>query len=191
MKQFNNLTMKNNGLTLIEMLVAVTVFATIIGAISGVFISGVRVQRRVLATQEILDQTSYLMEYMGRALRMAKKDLTGNCLTAVGAGYNYEITADGIKFIDYHGVCTEFHLDAEQLKKTTDGTTLELTSDTLQVNSFKVNLSGEYQGDSLSSDDLQPRATIFLEIENKRIAQSPPRIQIQTSISQRDLDVRY
>lgn len=186
MKQFNNLTMKNNGLTLIEMLVAVTVFAIIVGAISGLFISGVRAQRRVLATQEILDQTSYVMEYIGRALRMAKKDLTGDCISAE---LNYEKTGSGdggIRFKNYKDTCQEFYLKGTQLMEEKNGNLLPLTSDNLRVVYFNIDLSGQSQ-----ADDLQPRVTIYLEIESERqVPGSPPEIRIQTSISQRSLDIQ-
>jgi len=198
MKQYKNGEIKSRGVTLIEMLVAVTIFTITIGAISGLFISGIRSQRRVLATQELLDQTSYILEYMGRALRMARKELictdktnpaTCSCLTTNGYGYNYELITNGIKFIDYNGVCTEFFLEGLEggrLKKRIGTNTWELTSAKLQVNSFNIAPSGWGQGDTL-----QPRVTIFLEILGRGAAGEQPKIQIQTSISQRSLDVQY
>jgi len=209
MKQWNNLTphkffpdyagqaIKSEGVTLIEMLVAVTIFGITIGAISGLFISGIRTQRRVLATQELLDQTSYALEYMGRALRMAKKDTNRTCLTT--ANYNYENPSgvSTVRFINYNGICQEFFSENNQLKekKSSDGTAANLppsgtpiTSDKLQVNFLKFNLSGEAQP---PTDNLQPRVTIFMEIEGRGPVGERPKIQIQTSISQRDLDVRY
>ena len=186
---------KNKGVTLIEMLVAVTMFAIAVGAISGIFISGIRTQRRVLATQELLDQTSYVLEYMGRALRMAKKDLTGACITT--AGNNYELIADVIQFIDYSGKCTKFYLDNSSgqttIKKAVWNDVLsfweawDLTSSALQVNSLRFNLSGESQ-----SDNLQPIVTIFLDISGRETGLGGrPKIQTQTSVSQRDLDFQY
>jgi len=180
--------MTSKGVSLIEMLAAVAIFAITVGAISGIFISAVRSQRRILATQELLDQTSYVLEYMGRALRMAKKDTAGSCLTTCGANCNYENPGGNIsriKFIDYNNVCTEYFLDTAtgQLKKTAGGTTSELTSTKLTVNSLKFNLSGES-----GNDTLQPRVTIFLDILGRGTTERPE-IQIQTSISQRPLDV--
>jgi prepilin-type N-terminal cleavage/methylation domain-containing protein len=191
MKEFERKT-KNRGLALIEMLVAVIIFSIIIGAISGLFISAIRSQRSVLATQELLDQTSYVLEYMGRALRMAKKDSSGTCILA---GNNYENVGgiSSVRFINYDDKCQEFFSENNQLKekKSSDGTETNLppsgtpiTSLKLQVNSLKFNLSGQY-----GSDMFQSRVTIFLEIESKRTAESPPKIQIQTSISQRDIEI--
>jgi len=182
----------NKGVSLIEMLAAVAIFAITVGAISGIFISAIRTQRRILAIQELLDQTSYVLEYMGRALRMAKKDSSGTCISA---GNNYENVSgiSSIRFINYDGLCQEFFSENNQLKekKSSDNTAANLppsgtpiTSTKLTVNSIKFNPSGQSE-----SDTLQPRVTIFLEIEGREAAGSRPKIQIQTSISQRDLDV--
>lgn len=183
------------GFTLIEIITVVGAFSIIIGSIAGLFISGISAQRRIQATQELLDQTSYVLEYMGRALRMARKELNSPpvCLSGVGGGrgYNYQrlTTADhgreGIRFIDYNGNCTEFFLEAGRLRMRVGGEVRDLTSPALRVNQFRINLRGESQ-----NDDIQPRVTIFLEILG-RGEKDQPRIRVQTSISQRNLDVVY
>jgi len=205
MRQFNNLTphkslrdyagqaIKSKGVSLIEMLAAVAIFAITVGAISGIFVSTIRTQRRILAIQELLDQTSYVLEYMGRALRMAKKDSDGTCISV---GNNYE-NPSGISTIKFIAIreggefCWEFsrQLDGTVYRiqergkiGTAEETTSFLTSNKLQVNSLKFNLSGEP-----GSDTLQPRVTIFLEILGRGTTERPE-IQIQTSISQRPLD---
>jgi prepilin-type N-terminal cleavage/methylation domain-containing protein len=186
----------NFGFTLIEMLVAITLFAIIIAAISGIFISTIRSQQKILATQQILDQTSYVLEYMSRALRMAKKDLTGDCIGT--AGNNYIVLLDEndnpsiIRFLNYKGLCQQFQLEDNQIKerKSTDSTQnnlggpIELTSPNLYVNFLQFSLSGEAQP---PDDFLQPRVTISLEIRKPLVAFSPY-IKIQTSISQRNID---
>lgn len=167
--------------TLIEMLVVIGIFSLVAGSISGLFISGIISQRKILATQELMDQTSYVLEYMSRALRMAKKDLNGTCIPAKT---NYQKLSNGIKFLNYNTQCQQFYLDGTQLKERKDVTTLPLTSNSIKVNYFRIQLSGETQ-----DDKVQPRVTIFLEVEGR--GKNPPKIQIQTSISQRDLDVQY
>ena len=66
--------MKFRAFTLIEMLIAVVIFSIIIGAATGVFVSAIQLQKYNLAYQQLLDQTSYAMEYMSRAIRMAKRN---------------------------------------------------------------------------------------------------------------------
>ncbi len=83
--------MRKNGYTLIELLVALAVFTVVIAAPTGFFVSALKGQQKALASQELYDNVSYTLEYISRALRMAKKDLTGSCITA---NMNYETTRD-------------------------------------------------------------------------------------------------
>ena len=170
--------MNNQGFTIIEMIVAVAVFTLLVSAGSGVFISSIKAQRQSLATQEVLDQTSYLMEYMSRALRMAKKDLTGVCTGT--AKLNYAFENQCIKFMNYQDECQYFCLDGTRIK---DEDGHYLTSGNLNVSSFEVNLLGYQQP---PTDYLQPRLTIFLTIQGKEQTM----LKIQTTISQRNPDVQ-
>jgi Tfp pilus assembly protein PilE len=195
------------GFTLVEMLVAIFVFITVLGASSAIFVDVIRNQKRVLANQELLNQTSYVLEYMGRAIRMAKKDDIGgavNCLTCPAC--NYEAThcvgvvCHGIKFRDYKDeYCQEFFREQvapgiyrlKELKvKISDGTTIlnDLTSADLNVEFFNIGPS-----DSWDQGDLdQPRVTLFLDIKRSDFPSGEaPEVKIQTTISQRNLDVPY
>ncbi len=172
-----NVKMKG-GFTLIEMVVAVTVFTLLIGASSGIFISSLRSQRQSLATQEVLSQTSYMMEYLSRALRMAEKDMTGVCTGTLKLNYAFQNQC--IKFRSYQGTCQQFCLDGVRLK---DGNGNYLTSGNLRVSNFSVVITGAQQP---PIDYLQPKLTIFLKIEGKEGS----KIAIQTTISQRNPDVR-
>jgi prepilin-type N-terminal cleavage/methylation domain-containing protein len=174
------------GFTLMELLVVIAIFSIAIGSITGIFISGLSSQRRILAEQDILNQISYAIEYMGRAIRMAKKDdisisgQTKNCLS--GNKVNYETpTESEIKFRNYLNQCQRFYLSSNQIFEEKEGTVLALTSPKIKVNTLKFKIFGESQDDTY-----QPRVTIFMEIES-----SGKKLQFQTTISQRDLDVQY
>jgi len=172
----------NRGFTLIEMVVAVAVFALVVGAASAIFVSSLKIQKQSLSSQELLDQTSYLMEYMSRAIRMAKKDdveiggVVVNCLS--GTKVNYEFDGQCLKFRNYKNECQQFCLDNDRLKNEAG---VYLTSPDLKVKNFDVNLTGETQ-----LDYLQPKVSIVLNIEGREQA----KVQIQTTISQRNLDIR-
>ncbi len=167
--------------TLIELLTVIAIFSLVSGTIVGIFISAVSAQRKILATQEMLSQISYVLEYMGRAIRMAKKDLDGNCIPQK-TNY-YQATTSEIKFENSKGKCQRFFLDQNQIKEEKAGTILPLTSG-IKINSLKFNITGK---DQPPVDDWQPRVTISIEAEGR--GKNPPKIQIQTSVSQRDLDV--
>ncbi len=196
---------KKSGFTLVEILMSVFIFTIIIATLSGIFVSSVRNQKRALSSEKILSETSYALEYMSRALRMAKKDSTGACITA-GAGYNYENPGGDIskiRFIKYdtsqgNDVCYEFFLEDNKIKEKRSidisdnfGPALSLTSneiiisrfnplDTLEPLRFKIT-------GAIDSDIFQPKVTIFLEVKAAEGSQ-PPKLRIQTTVSQRNLD---
>ncbi len=179
----------NRGFTLIEMLITVVIFSIVIGTATGVFVSAIRLQKYNLAYQQLLDQTSYAMEYMGRAIRMAKR---GGCI--IGSNYYEGVdqgTGHSIKFATYHNECWGFFLEdstkrLKVWKETGEGEgEYYLTSDDFDVTSFNVVVSGDE-----IDDDLQPRVTIFMEIQGRGSGYQP-KMKIQTTISQRDLDVLF
>lgn len=173
------MVVKNNkkAFTLVELLVAVAIFSIIGGIASGIFVSALRAQKKSLVYQELLSQTSYLMEYMSRALRMARKDIDGVC---IDAKLNYKIVDSGIKFMNYKGGCQKFYLSGNQLKEEKGAVISDLTSAGLSVSNFNINLFGQTQ-----DDNLQPRLSFFLTIEEKEES----KIKIQTTVSQRSLDI--
>ncbi len=186
----------NKGFTLIELMVSVSLFALMVAAVSGVFISNIKNQKQILAIQEMTGQASYGLEFMSRALRMAVKQ-TGEGISCLSnEGENYELTngGAGILFINHldNDDCQQFFLENNRLKYrrgigTLSPVTSDLTSPSLRVNILKFNLIGGSQ-----ADDQQPRVTVFLKIiRNTGAGNSPVSTTVQTTLSQRNLDIVY
>ena len=190
--------MKNSekAYTLIEVLVAIAIFTIVIAAPTGFLVGSIKGQQKALSSQKLLDNVSYSLEYISRALRMAKKDIYGTCISAGSNFENPMHDTSKIRFLNYNNQCQEFSLSDGQLKQrksTTNkeedlGEFLPLTSDDLEIELLKFKLFGQEQ-----EDEYQPRATLVLDIKGIK-SQKPElqsRIKIQTTISQRNLDVRY
>lgn len=182
----------NRAYTLIEVMVAVGIFFTLVAAPAGFFVSSLQAQQKTLASQELVDGISYALEHMSRSLRMAKKDLDNSC--DIGENMNYGVTREGkgIKFKNYQGICQEFFWDASdnRLKEIKEGGgVVPLTAEKLEVLSFKIGSSDSWD----QGDQDQPRVTLSLMVKNKRSVklELQPTIKIQTTISQRNLDVQY
>jgi len=130
------------GFTLIELIVVMAVFLFVIGAAIGIFLSIVKSQKQVLAEQQLINQISYVEEYMSKALRMAKtEEINEDCLVDYSPGldhsdyhygYVYLLTRrdsvtgqyNGIKFLNQSNedsfgspACQEFYLDADGILK--------------------------------------------------------------------------
>lgn len=173
------MTGDNKGFTIVEMLIVVLMFSIIMGTVTSVFASALKLQKYNLSNQQLLSQTSYAMEYMSRALRMARKD-DGTCGFS---GQNYR-TSDGnrkIEFLNYRGDCQSFYLSGGQLM--VDSDTMPLTSNDFIVNQLRFFVSGD-----IASDSEQPKVKINIEIEGDILGDTP-KIKIQTSVSQRRLDI--
>jgi prepilin-type N-terminal cleavage/methylation domain-containing protein len=179
---------KKQGFTLIEVLVSVVIFSLLLGFIISVFVLGIRLQRYNLSYQQMLDQTSYGLEYMARALRMAQKDETGACTGTANSNYgnqNPSGNLSDVKFLNYKGQCQEFYLDqtTHQLAEKIDNNSPNyITSTKFNISYLEFLLLGENGADSY-----QPRVTISFNIEGKE-ANLKPKLQMQTTVSQRNID---
>jgi prepilin-type N-terminal cleavage/methylation domain-containing protein len=175
------------GVTLVETLVVVTIFSILVAAILQSFSMAMTVQGKIIKDQEILDELNYALEYMGKALRMAKKDdilfggQTLNCL--VGDNVNYYVTSSEseIRFRNSQNQCQRFYLSDGKIFEE-KGYQLPLTSPKIKITSLKFKVSGESQ-----TDNLQPLVTIIIEAETRE--KNPSKVKVQTTVSQRDLDV--
>lgn len=192
--------MMNKGLTLVELLVSVAIFGILSVSLVGIFVSATNAQSSVLQNQEILNQTSYAMEYMDRSIRMALRDdatsANGACTGTLNT--NYGISSDSIQFLTYDTVdaaykCKRFYLDRGVLKEQKSTTMfsanfqqgVEIVSPVIKFNSFAFTVSGDDYGIA------QPIITITMDVQyngTRRLDPIPSMI-LQTSISQRNLNV--
>ncbi len=187
--------MKNQGLTLIELLVAVSLFGLLAVALIGIFVSSLNAQASVLQNQELFSQASYAVDYMDRSIRMALRDETGDCTGSANKNYS---TSSGITFLAFDTIagdyrCKRFYLEDGKIKerKSTDktaanlGTGVELTSSKVKVNSLVFSVLGDVVNVA------QPQITISLNMvsNNTRRLDPLPSIILQTTLSQRNLNI--
>jgi len=198
---------KNQGLTLIEIMVAVTIFALVFGIVFGLFAVALKAQKKSLSSQNLLSEESYVMEYMSRQLRIARKqkDLVDfpadKCFEDSDPNLSYEVidSGHGIKFVTYSLGCVQFVIDSSgesnRLRREVNidpplpaSITPEyLTSANLNVEEFNVSV---FEGTS-TGDVGQPRVVLYLKM--KGAAGTPGEqsaIEIQNTVSQRNLNVQ-
>jgi len=183
------------GFTLVETLVSIAIFGLLSTALVNIFVSGIKTQARIMQNQELMEQSSYSLEYMGKVIRMAKKDEAGGCTGT--ANVNYGGTTTSIYFLAYDSIaldyrCRRFFLDTDyaikeerssDLARTFSASPSPLTSSRVKVNNIRFAVTGD------GTDSLQPKTTIMMYMESNSTATNPPKLIIQTSISQRQLDI--
>ncbi len=172
---------KNKGFTLVEILIAMTIFSIVITSALGLFGSAFHYQRVSLDSAYLLNSASYITEYISRALRMAKKDIGGICISSK---YNFENPGGDtsrVRFLNYNDECQEFYLAGNVLKVEKEGVGQDLTPSGLTVENLHFEIIGESQ-----DDKIQPRVSFNLKLKN-----NDQELNFQTTVSQRDLDVKY
>ena len=95
---FRKIINNKEGLTLLELTVAVAIFSVMMLALTQIFNMVIRGQRNAIAAQNIQESMRYAMEVMSKEIRMAQKDVggPGQC-PLVGNGDVYSINAQGDK----------------------------------------------------------------------------------------------
>jgi len=197
----------NKGYTLIEILVAASLFVMIVAAPTSFVIQAVRAQQKILASQEIIDNMSYVMEYISRDIRMAKRPPDTTCLSS--KDNIYEFTAAygryGIRYVDYTSKCTWIIIDPftepaplgtyNRLKIYKGANTPNLDFSTgwlwLSPEDYDTSLTIKDSGWT-KADNLQPKVTLLIRIQGNRAYSNRPEamadLRIQTTVSARLLD---
>ncbi len=177
--------MKNKGFTLVELLVSAGIFSIIVVTIVGVFVSSIKLQDNVLSAKKIIGELNYALEFMSRNLRMAVKDRGDACVPISDTSYGLYPDGIGIIFrnVFESGQCQKFFLENQQIKfRRGIDDPIDITSGGINITKLKFAVSG-----NMPDDNLQPLVTIYVEAS----AGKAPPIKLQTSVSQRNLDVNY
>lgn len=173
---------REKGVTLLEILVALSVFSVVITGAINLFSSLIKYQKNLIDKAYVLSTLSYSAEYMSKALRMAQKDMAGGC---IGSGKNFLLTAGpNIKFLNSNNECQEFFLESGAIKIKRQNIVQSLTSANITIESLTFSVSG---GDQ--TDFLQPKVSFSLKA--KALNSALPSLIIQTTVSQRMLDIFY
>lgn len=163
------------GFTLIELVVVLGLFMLIMGVTVSLFISIVRQQKRILSSQEMLNQVSYVEDYFSRSLRNTVVSTTGNCPLQLTHANIETGFYQGIQFLSKEGICQEFFLDA-------DGALKEKTDDSVAQNILSVKYKVLYAKFVMAGT--LPRITMVMGVQDPAYSDIPPMI-IQTTVSKR------
>lgn len=190
-KQKRTSNINSAGYSIIEALIAMSIFITVVTVAVDAFINAIEAQRVVVFEETIAENVNFAMEFISRQMRTAIHDPDGNCVTI---GNTFSSVGPGIiKFRNAGGQCLEFRIQTStgKLRYTSDATVppgareyVELISSGLVfVDSFDVILDGQNAG-----DNEQPRVTIVIEASG--VPQNPTDPQnvtmtIQTTVTTR------
>jgi len=165
---------QNKGFTLVELLVAMTLFLVLIGIATSGFIRVLRTQRAIIELMAVNDNTVLTLEQMAREIR---------------TGYNFsKISETEMQFVNSHNLVAFYRLNAGVIERGTEDALLQrtykkITADNVKVTNFKINLLGNNPGDGYPA-----RITISFSVTGKSKYLESISTDIQTTISARMLD---
>lgn len=165
--------------TLLEMLVSLAIFSTVMLAVTAVFIASLRIHRRSSGSEIIVDTVRFALEFMERELRTGRRFADEN--------------GDGsvLKFCNDRGQIARYRVAGSRFERKASGSACAegaseyetLTSPEVVLSDFRFRLAGE-----ADTDAKQPRITLSF----KASPQVDPSIvfNFATTVSQRDVDIK-
>jgi prepilin-type N-terminal cleavage/methylation domain-containing protein len=166
---------KKGGFTLVESLVAITVFLVVVTIAGGIYIGLVRQERRLYAFLKTENSIRFALDYMGRDIRMARSydEFEDQNVFPYGG--------TSLTFVDYNRQDTtyEFREKGIFISRGAGGNSLSLLSDTIEVNYLKFYITENSPGNK------QPAVTIALEATDKNTGF---KYSLETAVTPRNLN---
>ncbi|MBU4141964.1 prepilin-type N-terminal cleavage/methylation domain-containing protein, partial [Patescibacteria group bacterium] len=158
------------GISLVELVVAVSIFSLVMIAATGIFISAIKAQKAIIAKQNVANNMRYAMEFMAKEIRMAQVDNTDPTLTFNdGAGNPFNNGDDStISFFISSGNQIKYSLFGNKILRT-NLTTADTADDDQSISSNEVSITGlnfKINNWNLTAGPA-PLITIFMTAEAK------------------------
>jgi prepilin-type N-terminal cleavage/methylation domain-containing protein len=162
-----------SGFSLVELLVATTIFAVVVAGVSQLFTSALDIQRRAIGVQKIEENAQYVIESISREVRVSTVESAN---APCGAGSS---TLDIMH--PTNGAVTYAYVSTGGIGGITRNGQL-ITSGDVNFATFKFCIMGA------GADDIQARVTMPMTIESiSGRAALRTSVSLQTTIVSRDL----
>lgn len=164
--------MKQQGFTLIEIIVAIGIFTAVITMALATFLNISNIQRKAGALRATNDNLNFALEVMSREIRSGKDYCDSLC------------SASSFNFTNSQDETIVYKLNNFSIERSVNGETfLSLTSPEIKIDNLTFIVMGESAGDKK-----QPRVTIILNGSSVDPKIAELKLNIQTTVSQRRLD---
>lgn len=171
---FLNIRKNQKGVSLLELVVAVSIFAVMILASTGIFQAIIESQRNAVSSQIVQEGIRYAMETISKEVRMAKRD-DGTC----GSSEIYRIDNNSLKFMNQYGECVSYFMendgDVNRIKLKRNTSEAFVTASSIDVASL----------DFVLGSNSQAYVTIMMDVSSIGKDLHDQKTKIQTTISSR------
>jgi prepilin-type N-terminal cleavage/methylation domain-containing protein len=160
-----------NGFTLIEAVVATAVFATILSAIIGVYLSAIQIDRKTRSQRAVVQNARYISEFLAREVRNGTIDYSGT-----NGCYN---TTTTLCVVNQAGEIESIALNGTDLVLTKNSASTNLNSASVKVTKwiFYTSPDGNPFVSSRTYNE-QPRVTVMMELTSNYGANPVDNIKI-------------
>lgn len=176
----------SGGFSLIELMVAVGVFAVVVTITSGTFVISLRGQGKSATAQNVADNTRYAMEVIAKEIRMGRIKATEGFVLNSPSDIQFKSNMP-----NRNGSIVRFYLDATTHQIMFDDDINDgsgpgkdpesITAANVTVNALTFDVSGV-------SSEMQPRITIVMRVASAGTAADiATSMDLQTTISPRSL----
>ena len=180
---------KNRGFSLIELLVAISLFAFVSVAAVSAMLAVVDGNKKARAMVDAMDNLSFALESMTRELRVGSNyscNGSGDC----GAGS----PGTRIEFLTSEGSLMAYRLDNARIQRCgssgidcpnplVNGNYVDMTGNNITIDTFEVYVLGS--APATAADEEQPRAILVLSGTAGTQAKTDATFSIQTTVTQR------
>lgn len=171
------------GITLIELLVSVSLFAIIVISSTQIFVMVLQTQRRVVAIQNVQESIKYFFEVASKEIRMAVKNIDENkCDHFTEEDVLFELTGNVLKLRNQDDECVKYYLgegdNAGRFMIERRGVSVPLSPDEIIIEDLSFNLVNR-------DNNNQALVTINILAKAKGELADQTEIRLQTSISSR------
>jgi prepilin-type N-terminal cleavage/methylation domain-containing protein len=178
-----------SGFTLVELLVAITLFSVIVSVAVGGFAGMLRTQRQITSLLTADANVGFAIEQMAREIRTGSAfcpaGTSGASLCDCSQNDPTTLSCRAAAFTDAEGQSLVYKLQGGALMKSADGgsTYAPLTATNIVIPYFNVLLFGNTPGDHWN-----PRLTIQIGVASKDAALAGQALHLQTTVSARGID---
>jgi prepilin-type N-terminal cleavage/methylation domain-containing protein len=183
MKKYNH---NKTGFSLMEMLLAVTIFVIIVLSATRIFQLVVQGQRQAIAAYHVQENLKYFFEVMSKEVRMATIDTTGECYPTTVVDQLYTAEGDNLYFKNFAGQCVHYFVENDngvnRFKIERGLSSGYITTSNININSLKFDVKS-----SLDSGVQAEQASVTVNIEAEAVAEDLAKSQmtLQTTITSR------
>lgn len=165
-KGYSKLSSITGGFTVVELLVAITLFIVVVSIATGTFIQALRTQRSTVSLLAVNSNISLALEQISREIR---------------TGRSFSVSGGALNFTNAKNQSVFYRLNGQALERVVDGAAGLITSSNVAVAKLDFILSGES-----SIDGLPTKITVVLRVGAPGTIGSP--VNLQTTISSRILE---